>query len=294
VADASADQPQVSKIGDLRKQSIDDLIHEVQERLGVLFDESTIIRKRRSVGAQTDRKTWVRVEVRPRTKIATQHQINNGLEAAALLDGIAKPAWFRAATWYDGSSDAFFRADEIELVTGTNARPIGYPLHEPQLSSDWWDTFNKSLDNLAAQHITRVATPDTQLITQGLVTETIERAFPGQVDTAFGDAEWVPAHADLNWSNLTAPDCWFLDWEDVGVAPRGLDAATLWMTSLMVPTLAEKVRCERRADLETRSGKLMALFYCAKALNDSHFASDPVYEPTARNAAALVSELRRQ
>jgi hypothetical protein len=60
-----------------------------------------------------------------------------------------------------------------------------------------------------------------------------------------------------------------------------------------VPTLAERVYRERRADLETHSGKLMALFHCAKVLNDSGVSTDPVFELTALEAAKLVADLHR-
>ncbi|MFD1052127.1 hypothetical protein ACFQ1S_44420, partial [Kibdelosporangium lantanae] len=40
----------------------------------------------------------------------------------------------------------------------------------------------------------------------------IEQAFPDQIGTCVADEEWVPAHADLNWANVTGPDCWVLDW----------------------------------------------------------------------------------
>ncbi|MFF4412397.1 hypothetical protein ACFYY8_07670 [Streptosporangium sp. NPDC001559] len=46
------------------------------------------------------------------------------------------------------------------------------------------------------------------------------------------------------------------DWEDWGMAPYGLDAASLWGASLAVPALADRVRSERRDDLESRDGKL--------------------------------------
>jgi hypothetical protein len=289
----SSDQTRTADIGDLRKLPIEDLIKDVQARLGTGLDKSTLVRKRRSIGLASDRATWVRIEARPRGKAAGQGQVNNGIEASVLLDNIAKPRWHRAVTWLDESTGVLWRADECELITGSGAKPIGYPLVEPVLTLDWWRTLNTSLDNLARQHTTRLATPDTQPITQALVTETIERAYPGQVDTTITDQPWVPAHADLNWSNLTAPDCWILDWEDLGLAPRGLDAAMLWANSLMVPALAEKVYHERRADLDIRSGKLMTLFHCCKDLNDSHFASAPAFEPTVKLASTLVTDLRR-
>src|SRR5262249_55726379 len=151
---------------------------------------------------------------------------------------------------------------------------------------------NASLDNLMSQSTVRVATPDTETITQDLVRTVIERAFPGQVDSTITDAPWVPAHGDLNWANLTAPDCWILDWEDFGLAPRGLDSGTLWITSLAAPPLAERVYHERQDDLETRSGKLMALFHCSKILNDSSARDSPIFGPVMREANKLVADLK--
>ena len=291
MVDAAAGRLRDTHVGDLRKQRVDDLLRRLERQLATSFVGSTIVRKRRSIGARTRRDTWVRIEARPLDKAADQGQINNGIHASILLSGIAKPRWFQAVEWHDESTEMLWRADECELVTGPDAQPIGYPMTEPELGAGWWSTLNSSLDSLARQHVTRLATPDTEPITQALVTEAIERAFPGQVDTTIVGEPWVPAHADLNWSNLTAPECWILDWEDLGLAPRGLDAATLWMTSIMVPALAEKVYRQRRADLELRSGKLMALFYCAKELNEPQFATTPAYEPTAQQAARLVDDL---
>ncbi|MFB9904365.1 hypothetical protein [Allokutzneria oryzae] len=55
------------------------------------------------------------------------------------------------------------------------ARPIREALEQP---SSWWQTLTSSLDALAAQRTTRIATPDTQTITQELVPGAIERVFP--------------------------------------------------------------------------------------------------------------------
>lgn len=53
---------------------------------------------------------------------------------------------------------------------------------------------------------------------------------------------------------------------EIGRAPRGLDAATLWFGSLGVPELADKIAACRRADLEFRDRKLMRLWRCAEFL----------------------------
>lgn len=276
---------------DMREQSIKDVLDHVENGLHVRLDQQTLVRKRRSVGACTDRGSWIRIEARPLAKIAAQGQTGNGMEAAAFLHGIAKPEWYRALCWHDSAGQAVWRADEVELVAAAPLRS-GRPLHgDVQLSDVWWDTLNTSLDNLARHHTTRVATPDTETITQALVSAEVNRAFPDQVDTTITDHDWVPAHADLNWANLTSPDCWILDWEDHGLAPRGLDSATLWISSVTTPHLAERVYRERRADLETRPGRLMALFNCAKILNDPS-VPEPLFEATTREAATLIADLQ--
>ncbi|MFF7367154.1 hypothetical protein [Streptomyces tricolor] len=48
-----------------------------------------------------------------------------------------------------------------------------------------------------------MATPDTAAITQDFVTESIRAVFGDDFDTTV--ERWVPAHADLNWANATAP-----------------------------------------------------------------------------------------
>lgn len=289
MADTAFSTPVRPATRDLRKQPVEDLLARVEGALGVDLAPETIVRKRRSVGACSDRGTWVRIEARPLAKIAAQGQAGNGMEAADVLRGIAKPAWYRAVSWRDHDEEVIWRADEVELVT---APPVQRgPLRGDMFLSDaWWTALNASLDALASQHTTRVATPDTEAITQTLVTREIERAFPGQVDTTIREG-WTPAHADLNWSNLTGPEFWILDWEDHGMAPRGLDSANLWASSLTVPELAERVRHERRADLATRPGKLMALFSAAKILNDSSIP-DELREVTTREAEKLVTDLQ--
>jgi hypothetical protein len=212
---------------DLRKQLVEDVLSHVENSLHLRLDPQTLVRKRRSLGARTNRGTWVRIEARPLAKIAAQGQAGDGIEAAARLYGIAKPEWFNAVSWHDSPGQTVWRADEVELVTAAPVRSSGPLGSDVELSDEWWGTLNASLDSLARQHTVRVATPDTETITQALVTTEINRAFPDQIDTTITDHEWVPAHADLNWANLTSPECWILDWKDHGLAPQGLDAATL-------------------------------------------------------------------
>ncbi|MFJ5530935.1 hypothetical protein [Streptomyces sp. NPDC093261] len=271
---------------DLRVEPVDDVLEHVERSLQMQLLRDTVVCKRRSVGARTDRGTWVRVERRSFDRIGAQGW--NGTEAAAVLHGVSMPKWYAGLAWRERDEPVMWRADEMVLVT---ASPVGHAalvIEHPQLSDGWWAALNASLDALAAQRTHRLATPDTETATQELVTGTIRAVFP-EVDATVD--EWTPAHADLTWANVTGPEFCIIDWEDWGMAPRGLDAATLWGNSLAVPALAQRVWAERRPDLESRSGRLMALFFCAKVVGPHAHPQDPRLEPAREEAARLIAEL---
>lgn len=258
----------------------------MEQSLQVRIDRDTVLCKRRSVGGRTDRGTWVRIERRGLDRIGVQG--GDGTPSAEALHGIAKPAWHAGVAWRDEKEPVMWRADETGLLPGA---PVGCAIvaESPKLSEEWWAAMNASLDVLAEQRTNRIATPDTETITQELVASTIRSVFP-DVDSTL--TEWVPAHADLNWANMTAPTFCIFDWEDWGMAPRGLDAATLWGASLAVPPLADRVRSERRNDVESRDGKLMTLFVAAKILGPYPHPEDPRLEPARAMAEQVAKELQ--
>ncbi|MGW2404113.1 hypothetical protein ACWCXK_06245 [Streptomyces sp. NPDC001739] len=273
---------------DLRVESVDEVLDQVERALRAQLDRGGLVRKRRSFGARTDRGTWVRVERRGFDKIGSQGW--NGTECAALLEGVAKPQWHRGIAWRQHDDAVMWRADETDLLPSA---PVGSSVlaSDPGLSDEWWQAFNSSLDALAAHHTSRIATPDTVTITQSGVADAIRRFLPAGFDPMV--SEWRPAHADLNWANMTGPEFCLFDWEDWGVAPQGLDAASLWGNSLAVPALAERVRRERRHDLESRDGKLMTLFVCAKITAPDAHPEDPRLEPARLMAARIAEGLQR-
>jgi len=274
---------------DLRTQPCPDVIDRVERCLGVRLDRQAAVVKRRSVGGRTDRDTWVRIEARPFSHVTGQ---GSGVESAACLPrNIAKPEWYQGLSWQVAEQRLLWRADETELVTASPIKPGGVLITDPGLADVWWATLGRSLEALATQSITRIATPHTVPISQERVTATIEGVFPGYVKTTV--TEWAVAHADLAWANLTAPECWLLDWEDWGLAPRGWDAATLWGNSLAVPVLAERVQREYQADLGSRSGLVSQLFFCAEIITAGAGYAGPLAEPTRREAARLISLLQR-
>ncbi|MFE7190772.1 hypothetical protein [Kitasatospora sp. NPDC057541] len=270
---------------DLRRVPVDEVLKRVETALGTRLDRASVVRKRRSVGARTERGTWVRIERRGLDRIGAQG--GDGTPSAEALSGIAKPAWLAAVAWLDDAEPVMWRADETRLLP---SEPVGPAVvaDAPGLPPGWWAQLNTSLDALARQRTNRVATPDTETITQALVTRTIRQMYP-HVDATVD--EWCPAHADLNWANVTAPDFCLFDWEDWGMAPRGLDSATLWAASLAVPALAARVRTERTADFSTRDGKLMTLFVAAKILGPYAHPEDPRLDGARTLAEQMVKEL---
>ncbi|GAA1945113.1 hypothetical protein GCM10009738_18170 [Kitasatospora viridis] len=245
-----------------------------------------MIRKRRSVGARTGRDTWVRIERRGLDRIGMQG--GDGTPSAEALSGVAKPAWLAGIAWRDEVEPVMWRADETTLLPSA---PVGSAVvtDAPQLPYGWWAQLNASLDALAQHRTNRIATPDTKTITQELAARTIHQVFP-QVDVTV--SEWHPAHADLNWANMTAPEFCVFDWEDWGMAPRGLDSATLWAASLAVPSLADRVRAERSADFASRDGKVMTLFVAAKILGPHAHPEDPRRVGARALAEQVVQELQ--
>ncbi|MFF4169070.1 hypothetical protein [Streptomyces sp. NPDC001744] len=271
---------------DLRKEPVEAVLERVERSVGTKLDRESVVRKRRSVGARTGRETWVRVERRGLDRVGVQGA--DGTASAEALSGIAKPRWYAGVAWRDELEPVMWRADETELLPGV---PAGSAVitRDPRLPDRWWADMNISLDALAAQPTNRIASPDTETITQELVTATIRAVFP-DVDTTLG--EWRPAHADFNWANITAPAFCMFDWEDWGMAPRGLDAASLWGASLAVPALADRVLRERRADLESRDGRLMTLYVAAKILGPHADPDDPRLGAARETAQRGVEELQ--
>ncbi len=285
--DVEARPVRVGRQFDLRSELHDETVCYVEQSLNVRLNRATAVRKRRTIGLRSDRETWVRLEMRPVSKIFGQGW--NGIECASLIPGIAKPEWYRGISWRDRSRDAMWRADETELITTSPVKPGGILTAHPELSEAWWATFNASLTALADYATTRIATLHTEPMTQARLTTAINGVFPGRIDTTVD--QWRASHADLNWANITAPDCYLLDWEDWGMAPRGLDAAYLWVNSLAVPDLAVRIHAERSSDLDSRSGKLARLYFCCEIMAAPGDYRGSILEPAERAATQLVYDL---
>ncbi|WP_018682961.1 hypothetical protein [Actinokineospora enzanensis] len=258
-----------------------DVLDRVERALDVDLDRSTVVYGiyGATEGFRTAENTWVRVERRKRLQINSAVWI--GLEAAATINDVKKPAWFQSATWVDQDRDVVWRADEVELVT---APVVGTVEEARALPDSWWEGLRESLTALGRHATERVG------MSQKHLTRRITEVF-GDVDTCID--EWATAHTDVHWGNLTT-DGHMLDWEDWGAAPRGHDAACLWQASLTDHAVAEQVRRAFADDMNTRAGKLAQLLQCANAVRAAakRGKSTPLSEAAQAAADDLLVDLR--
>lgn len=269
---------------DVRGQDQERLLARAEQALDVALRGDQAVSKRRSLGAPSERGTWVRLSVCAASSAACR----GGLEdTAGLPDEVACPQWLRSQSWRD--EELVWRVDETEQVTEPVIQAGGILTEHPDLTEQWWQRLHTSLQALAIVDTARLATPHTRPITQRRVSDLIAMVAP-EVETTID--EWSVAHADLSWVNLTAPQCWLLDWEDFGAAPRGWDAATLWAASLAVPALAERVQQTFAAELCSRTGLVCQLYQVAELVRAGQDYAGPLHAPARHARERLISELR--
>jgi len=275
-------------ITDLRSTAVDGVLDQVEIMLDVALDRSTAVYgwQGKTAGLATTAipPTWVRLAARPADEI--NERIWTGEECASVLTGVAKPTLLRSLRWLDADQAMVWRVDEVTHARSPLISTTPEIISAPDLPNTWWTGLKTSLATLACHRTVRVGAR------QDLVNRRVAELAGPEVDA--GVDEWATAHADLHWANLTGPRCEILDWEGWGAGPRGLDAATLWGYSLLVPELAERIQTEFAADLATRSGRLAQLFTCAELLRMvvNHGDHPELKEPLTLAAGDLVDQLR--
>lgn len=236
-----------------------------------------------SIGAATDRGTWIRLEHGQLDEIARSGW--GGVEASAALRGVGAPRWINSLTWQAEEPGVVWRADEVELVGEPPVSEVVLA-DDPRLPSAWWYSWGSYMQALAEVRTARMATYEQQPVSMQHIVGVIEDVWCGPVDVQV--TEWACAHGDMTWRKLTAPGCRILGWDGFGLAPRGFDAATLWSNSLAVPGVAARIWRERRADLESPSGRVMALFALARLFRAPLEQHEPLHAIAVREASALL------
>lgn len=146
---------------------------------------------------------------------------------------VVRPALLDTVDWAGG--DHYYRAELWQrLGPGHRTSDTTFLVTAPELDETWWTRLRASLDGLAAATTTRRA------IRQRYLDVAMRRQLPFAVSTTV--PRWSPAHADLHWANVTAPEFALVDWERWGSAPAGWDIAMLHVFALLVPAVAEQIR----------------------------------------------------
>ncbi|PNE38987.1 hypothetical protein [Streptomyces noursei] len=157
----------------------------------------------------------------------------------------------------DWSADGWaYRAELYEYVTTPPVSRSPVLHHIVGLSDTWWHDLHQAIDRLTPIDTNRQAVRE----------QYIRHRVPEYTGITPSEITWTTAHGDLHWANLTGPRLTLLDWEGWGTAPTGYDAANLYLHSLPVPDLAERVRKEFADVLGTPAGRVGELTACTEIL----------------------------
>lgn len=210
----------------------------------------------RTIGSRTEGGHWLRVHCGEAAKTPTTRKEGIALAEERVSDKVPRPHLHELYRW-DGGEYVF----EAEL-TDYIAQPVISPetpdlTRDPDLPDSWWTTLRKSLDALST------AEPPRETVRQSWA----DRAFPEFLGIpAPAITERVTGHADLQWANLTHDPLVILDWERWGAVPIGYDPAMLYVNSLRVPAVADRIRTEFAHVLDTPAGRIAEQIALAEML----------------------------
>ncbi|MFE7615264.1 hypothetical protein [Streptomyces sp. NPDC057496] len=208
----------------------------------------------RSINAPVETNRWLRLLSIPADRTPSW----DGPQAAeaAVPETVPRPRLHEVHMWRD---DSFaYRAevyDRVDCQPLSDGALLGYA---PDLPDAWWSALRQSLDTVAAVETDRVA------IRQERLHWALPKFLEAEVETEV--PSWSTAHADIQWSNICGPKLCILDWERWGLAPAGYDAATLFISSLIAPKLADRVWREFAYVLDTPAGRFSELVVASEFL----------------------------
>ncbi|MFF2653513.1 phosphotransferase [Streptomyces sp. NPDC058045] len=193
--------------------------------------------------------------------------------------GIPRP---RLAAMRDWASDGHtYRAELTAYVTQPVLQTGGPVLdREPELSRTWWSDLRRTLHQVAA------VPTDREAVRQ----EWIVRSFPRFLGIPAPTViEWVTAHGDLHWGNLTGEPLAVLDWETWGRAPYGYDIGLLHTYALAQSATSARIRSEFADVLTSRAGRIGELVALAELLQVAERGGHPELAPLLAERAEQLT-----
>ncbi|GGU86514.1 hypothetical protein GCM10010211_60740 [Streptomyces albospinus] len=225
-----------------------------------------------------DSPAWLRLVSEPEGK--ARGKLWEGPEEAerSVSPAVPRPRLLRVWDW---SADGWvYRAELYQHVDTPPVSRSPVLHHGADLPDSWWHSLHQALDHLARIDTSRQAVRE----------QYIRRRVPEYTGITPSEITWTTAHGDLHWANLTGPQLCLMDWEGWGTAPTGYDAANLYLHSLPVPDIAERVRKEFAHVLGTPSGRLGELTACTEVLQAA--ARVPFYADLADHVRQHLDHLR--
>lgn len=211
----------------------------------------------RTIGSRVssrDGERWLRVSwADPQW---AQGEYWTGNEDSASIAGVPKPLVLDMHEW--GGKNYRNRAEIMTLVADRPCSATHELRDDLDLPERWWSDLRTALDTLALHPTDRGNRNQTQ------VSRRLLAFFGSGIDPTV--TEWVTAHGDLNWTNLTQPALVLLDWESWGRKMAGYDAATLVVLSLRAPDTAKKVHDTFADMVDTPDGVRAQLAVIARYL----------------------------
>lgn len=221
---------------------------------------------------------WLRV-------VSQEHQWASGAHWTGAADanaitGIRKPQVLDVHEWSEQSWRTQ-RAEVMTLIPGHVCSPTEALRLPVELAERWWSDLEHSLATLRNVPTQRVNADQAE------VTERIQARFGDTVDTQV--TQWETVHGDLHWNNVVSPEFALLDWELWGRGPAGMDAATLYLYSLLAPEMATRVRTTFVDVLDAPDGRVAQLYVAARLLRRIDGGDYPdLADPLRRHIRPLV------
>jgi hypothetical protein len=227
----------------------------------------------------SDGPAWLRVACAPADQARTTFWDGSSEAKTAIPGSVPRPLLRDIHDWSDEPWK--YRAELYDRVTAPAAATSLALVTAPDLPPAWWAAVRTALDDIAVVPTLR------RTVHQPFLDRAMPQFLGTPIDTAA--PSWSTAHGDFHFANLCAPILHVLDWEGWGLAPTGYDAAVLHNYSLLVPSVATRIRSELAHILGTPAGRFAELAVITQLLHSTtHGDNLELAEPLRNRAAYLL------
>lgn len=222
---------------------------------------------------------WLRLLAAPSDKADGKLWTGTADAARSVPQAVHRPALYAVHDTTD--STYAYRAELTGFVDSPICSPDPVLRQELVLSASWWSSLRTDLARLATVRADRVAVRQ----------EWIDRAVPRFTGAPAPQiTEWVTAHGDLHFANLSADGPMILDWEGWGIAPYGYDAALLYVYSLFAPATAARVKHEFADLLDSPQGRAAQMIVATELLQSASRGDHPDVVPLLHRLIKEIDE----